>query len=132
MAKTKKDAVKAENAKTEKIVESAVKTEVKAEPKKKTAETKTETKVEVKNEVKTAETKTETTKKAPAKRTTSKKTVENVYIQHNGSEYLVTELIEKAKVLSEVKSPKKIDLYVKPDDNAAYYVVDDKSGKIDL
>lgn len=128
MAKTKKDTVK-----TEKIVESAVKTEVKAEPKKKATETKTETKVEVNNEVKTqTEAKTETTKKAPAKRTPAKKTVENVYIQHNGNEYPVNELIEKAKVLSEVKSPKKVDLYVKPDDNAVYYVVDDKNGKIDM
>lgn len=126
MAKTKKDTVK-----TEKIVESAVKTEVKAEPKKKTAETKAETKVEVNNEVKT-EAKTETTKKAPEKRTPAKKTVENVYIQHNGNEYPVNELIEKAKILSEVKSPKKVDLYVKPDDNAVYYVVDDKNGKIDM
>ena len=40
--------------------------------------------------------------------------------------------IEAAKKLSEVKSPKNVSLYVKPEDNAVYYVVDGETGKIDL
>jgi len=105
---------------------------------KKTAEPVKETKAEVKTEVKSESVKSEPVKesktepvKAAAKKTTVKKS-ENVYIQHNGSEVSVADLIEKAKKLSEVKSPKSVDLYVKPDDNAVYYVVDNKNGKIDL
>lgn len=90
---------------------------------------------EVKTEpVKTEPVKAETVKaeKTPVKKTVAKKTSENVYIQHNGKEVSVADLLEKAKKLSEVKSPKDVNLYVKPDDNAVYYVVDDKSGKIEL
>ncbi len=92
----------------------------------------------VKTEVKTESVKTEPvkaeaakTEKTSAKKTTVKKS-ENVYIQHNGKEVSVSELLETAKKLSEVKSPKDVNLYVKPDDNAVYYVVDGKSGKIEL
>lgn len=90
--------------------------ETKAEP---VVETKVETVVEEKAE------------KTPAKKATAKKS-ENVYIQHNGKEVTVAELLDKAKKLSEVKSPKSVDLYIKPEDNAVYYVVDSKAGKIDL
>jgi len=119
MATKGKKTESVKNAKAE-IVNEVVKTEVKSEP------VKTEP---VKAEpVKTESAKTE---KTSAKKTTVKKS-ENVYIQHNGKEVSVSELLDTAKKLSEVKSPKDVNLYVKPDDNAVYYVVDGKSGKIDL
>lgn len=95
--------------------------EVKTEPVK---ETKAEPVKETKDE-------TAKTTKTPAKKSTAK-TSENVYIQYYGNEVSVAELIEKAKKLSGVKSPKNVNLYVKLEDNAVYYVVDDEKGKIDL
>lgn len=69
--------------------------------------------------------------KTPAKKSTVK-TSENVYIQYYGNEVSVAELLETAKKLSGVKAPKNVNLYVKLEDNAVYYVVDDEKGKIDL
>lgn len=69
--------------------------------------------------------------KTPVKKTAVKAS-ENVYIQYYGNEVAVSELLEKAKKLSGVKAPKNVSLYVKLEDNAVYYVVDDEKGKIDL
>lgn len=120
-----------------KPVKPVTKAEVKAEPiKEVTAEPVKEVAVEPVKEVKAEpvkEVKAETAKttKTPAKKTTAK-TSENVYIQYYGNEVSVAELIENAKKLSGVKSPKNVNLYVKLEDNAVYYVVDDEKGKIDL
>ena len=75
----------------------------------------------------------EAVKKAPARR----KPKETVYLQYQGKEINKDALIEKVhtawtgehgKKLSEIKD---ITLYLKPEDNAAYYVVNgDISGKI--
>lgn len=123
----KKTSVKPATAKTtEKVVEPVqeVKTEtVKAEP---VQEVKTET---VKEEVKAEPAKAT---KTPSKKS-AVKTSENVYIQYYGKEFSVAELLENAKKDSGVKSPKNVNIYVKLEDNAVYYVVDDdKKGKIDL
>ena len=123
----KKTSVKSAVAKTaEKVAEPVkeVKTEaVVTEPVK---EVKTET---VKEEVKSESAKTT---KAPAKKS-AVKTSENVYIQYYGKEFSVAELLEDAEKDSGVKSPKNINIYVKLEDNAVYYVVDDdKKGKISL
>ena len=101
---------------------------VKAEPAKKTAAKK------------------ETAKKETAKKTTAKKTVkaekpavtQNVYVQFAGLEISTADLT--AKVTEEwvalghrASSIKSLDLYVKPEDMAAYYVINGKeSGKIAL
>lgn len=101
--------------KTETVVAEPVKETVKVEP--------------VKEEVKAEPAKAT---KAPAKKS-AVKTSENVYIQYYGKEFSVAELLENAKKDSGVKSPKNVNIYVKLEDNAVYYVVDDdKKGKIDL
>lgn len=84
-------------------------------------------------------------KKAAAKTTTTKtaKTVkeaagQNVYIQFAGKEVKTEELVEQVKALwtaqgHRVSSIKSLEVYVKPEDAAAYYVINGKeNGKIDL
>lgn len=76
-------------------------------------------------------------KKPAAKKTTAaKKPVapeSNVIVQFGGSEINTDELVEKAKIASGVKSIKKVDVYVKPEENKVYYVVNgDTSGDFDL
>ena len=56
-----------------------------------------------------------------------------VVVQFGGSEVNTDELVEKAKIASEVKSIKKVDVYVKPEVNKVYYVVNgDTFGDFDL
>ena len=84
-------------------------------------------------------------KKAAAKTTTTKtaKTVkeaasQNVYIQFAGKEVKTEELVEQVKAQwtaegHRVSSIKSLEVYVKPEDNAAYYVINGKeNGKIEL
>ncbi len=84
-------------------------------------------------------------KKAAAKTTTTKtaKTVkeaasQNVYIQFAGKEVKTEELVEQVKGLwtaqgHRVSSIKNLEVYVKPEDAAAYYVINGKeNGKIEL
>ncbi|MCC8192604.1 MAG: DUF6465 family protein [Ruminococcus sp.] len=72
-------------------------------------------------------------KKAPAKKAEPKK---NVVVEFYGKQIIAKDVVDnciaayKAENKEVVKS---IDVYVKPEDNAAYYVVNAKvSGKIDL
>lgn len=86
----------------------------------------------VKTTAKAAEPKTE---KAVAKKktTTPKKAKETVYIQQSGNEITSEELIANAKKLSGIKSPKTVDVYVRPEINKVYYVIDgDNFGEFDL
>ena len=117
----------AEPVKAEKPAETKAEP-VKAEPAKKTAAKK------------------ETAKNETAKKTTAKKTVkaekpavtQNVYVQFAGLEISTADLT--AKVTEEwvalghrASSIKSLALYVKPEDMAAYYVINGKeSGKIAL
>ena len=114
----------------------AVKAEVKAEAKKAPAK-----KAEPKKEVAKKETvKKETVKKAaPAKKaTTTKKAVEPaVVVQFGGQEVNMATVIENAKKAFEaegnkVSSIKEIQIYVKPEEYAAYYVINGVSGRINL
>lgn len=104
---------------------------------------KTSTAATAKKEVKAAataapveETKLVEEKKPAAKKTASKSTsaVETkVVIQANGSEVIAADLVEKAKASAGVKSIKKVDVYVKPEVNKVYYVVNgDTFGDFDL
>lgn len=130
-------------ATTKKAAETAVASDpVKtAEPVK--AEKPAETKAEP---VKAEPAKKTAAKKETAKKTTAKKTVkaekpavaQNVYVQFAGLEISTADLT--AKVTEEwvalghrASSIKSLDLYVKPEDMAAYYVINGKeSGKIAL
>ena len=106
-AEIKAEAVKAEAPKAEK------KAEVKAAPKKRGPKPKTE-------------------------KTEKKEAVQNVYVQFAGKEILTADLVaqvtEKWVALGHrASSIKELNLYVKPEDSAAYYVINGKeSGKIEL
>ncbi|MGN0622787.1 MAG: DUF6465 family protein, partial [Oscillospiraceae bacterium] len=99
----------------------------------KKAETKAaEKKTEAKSEKKAAE------KKAPAKKAAAKPEAkkETVVLQFAGKEINVDAIVESAKADFKANNKgcvRKLDVYVKPEDNAAYYVVNGKTeGKVDL
>ena len=79
-------------------------------------------------------------KKEAAKKTTTKKAaakkVEKVLVQFYGKEFDVEALKEAAKADYTAKTGKKtvtsVELYIKPEDNRAYYVIDKATGFITL
>ena len=113
-------------------VKTEVKTEVKAakEPAKKAPAKKATTKTE---------TAKETTKKAPAKKTTAKaEKVVETYVEFAGNQALLAnvEASVKAAYVAEghrESSIKTMRIYVKPEENAAYYVINDNNvGRVNL
>lgn len=114
VAEEKKSAVKKTTAKKSTAKKTATKTTAKTTAKKTTAKKKADAPVVEE-------------KKPVEKKTTAKKTASvNVFFQYQGTES--AELVEKAKELSGVKSPKSVNLYIKPEENMVYYVVDDIAG----
>ncbi len=100
-------------------------------------------KTEVKEEkapAKKAEVPKKAASKAAAKTTkTAKETVsQNVYVQFDGKEVKTEELVEQVKAIwtgegHRASSIKSLEVYVKPEDAAAYYVINGKdTGKIEL
>ena len=129
-------------AKTE--VKAPVKAEVKTET---TAPKAEEVKAEVKEEAKKAPAKKtevkEEAKKAPAKKATPAKAAKAeiktaLYVQFAGNEATETDIIDKVKAAyvaegHKESAIKEINLYVKPEEYAVYYVINDKSsGKVNL
>lgn len=119
-------------AKTE--VKAPVKAEVKTEIKTETTVPKAE---EVKAEVK------EEAKKAPAKKATPVKAAKAeiktaLYVQFAGNEVTEADIIDKVKAAyvaegHKESAIKEINLYVKPEEYAVYYVINDKAiGKVNL
>lgn len=135
---TVKNATKAP-AKTE--VKAPVKAEVKTEIKTETTAPKTE---EVKAEAKKAPAKKaevkEEAKKAPAKKATPAKAEIKtaLYVQFAGNEVTEADIIDKVKAAyvaegHKESAIKEINLYVKPEEYAVYYVINDKAiGKVNL
>ena len=129
----------AETVKTETAapaVKAEVKETVKEAPK---AEVKTEAvKAEAPKAEKKAEVKAEPKKRGPKPKAEKKEAVQNVYVQFAGKEILTADLAaqvtEKWVALGHrASSIKELNLYVKPEDSAAYYVINGKeSGKIEL
>lgn len=92
------------------------------------------------------ETKTAKTTKTAAKKTTAKASAKpvkaaadkkvNTFLQFGGHEYDVDEVIEKVKAAAAADTGKKtfksLDIYVKPEENVAYYVVNGKPGSVQL
>lgn len=133
-------------AKTE--VKAPVKAEVKTEIKTETTvpkaeEVKAEVKAEVKEEAKKAPAKKEPAKKAPAKKATPAKAAKTeiktaLYVQFAGNEATEADIIDKVKAAyvaegHKESAIKEINLYVKPEEYAVYYVINDKAiGKVDL
>ena len=146
-AKTAEKAVKAEPAKAEAKAE-------KAEPAK-AIETKKDTtkKLETKAGVlvdtpaaKTEEKKTTAAKKTAAKKPAAKKPAAKkaelkteMFLQFAGKEYTEKEILQKVKDIwtkvlkNKVGDMKDVKIYLKPEESAAYYVVNgDTTGKVDL
>lgn len=124
-------------AKTE--VKAPVKAEVKTEIKTETTVPKAEeVKAEVKEEAKKAP-----AKKAPAKKATPVKAAKAeiktaLYVQFAGNEVTEADIIDKVKAAyvaegHKESAIKEINLYVKPEEYAVYYVINDKAiGKVNL
>lgn len=96
---------------------------VKEAPKKKSS---------TKSAAKKAEAKKPAAKKTAEKKTASKKAAEkktapktNLFIQYQGVELSYADLIERVKADSGIDSPESVNLYVKPEDNMVYYVVNE-------
>lgn len=133
-------------AKTE--VKAPVKAEVKTEIKTETTvpkaeEVKAEVKAEVKEEANKAPAKKEPAKKAPAKKATPVKAAKAeiktaLYVQFAGNEVTEADIIDKVKAAyvaegHKESAIKEINLYVKPEEYAVYYVINDKAiGKVNL
>ena len=117
----KKPAVETKAVKAEATKEAAKTTEKAAEAK--TTET-----------AKKAPAKKTTARKTPAKRTTTKKAAvvtEEVYLQYAGKEFSSADLTAKVKEIWKEMGKKAADLkdikvYVKPEENAAYYVINNE------
>lgn len=78
----------------------------------------------------------EAAKKAPAKKTAVK---EAVYLQYLGKEVNKDDLMKQVKEIwtkdlkNKVSDMKSVTLYLKPEENAAYYVINEETtGKIEL
>ena len=75
-------------------------------------------------------------KKAVAKKTTAKKKTNNVYVEFAGNKFNVEKIEKAVKADYTKKSGKKtmttVNIYVKPEDGKAYYVIDRKKGDVAL
>ena len=88
--------------------------------------------------------KRKTVKKAAAKKTAAKTTKKadlktEFFLQFSGKEYTEKEILKKVKdvwtkdLKNKVGDMKDVKIYLKPEESAAYYVVNgDTTGKIDL
>ena len=80
---------------------------------------------------KPAEKKATAAKKPAAKKPVAEE--RKVVIQYNGAEVAGTDLVDKAKADAGVKSAKSVVVYVRPEINKVYYVIDDNTfGNFDL
>ena len=131
---TKKDTTKKLERKAAVLVDTP---EVQAEEVKETVK-KAAKKVAAKAED-TAEKAVKTVKKAAAKKTAAKTTKTEFFLQFSGKEYTEKEILKKVKdvwtkdLKNKVGDMKDVKIYLKPEESAAYYVVNgDTTGKIDL
>ena len=81
-----------------------------------------------------AETKTRKSAKAPARRGRPPLAPE-LYVEFGGKQYNITDLIDRAK--ADYRTTHKVGVqsckvYVKPEEGAAYYVINKVSGKLEL
>ena len=75
-------------------------------------------------------------KKPAAKKTAApraaKKPAATVYVQYLGAELTTDDIVAKAVADAGAASAKKVDVYVKPEENKVYYVIDGKEGSFFL
>lgn len=140
-AEVKAEAKKTEAAIEKEIKEAAEKVEEKVAEVKKTVKstaTKASTAVKKTAAKKTATAKSAVEKKTTATRTSNKGKIANIYVQYNNcetkQEELIKRIIEKWVEESGKKesSIKTFDVYIKPEDNAAYYVINGQGSSITL
>ena len=123
----------ASEAKPESKTVSAVKAEPKAAVK---AEPKAAAKAESKKVSKTAAKKAP--KKTTVKKDTAKKAETKIYVQYMGQEFDQQEIVERiiTKYMQESgrarSSIKSLDVYIKPEDQTAYYVLNGQDSSISL
>ena len=76
--------------------------------------------------------------KRTAKKEYARQALKETYVQVNGNEYKQSEILEKVEASfieagHKLTALKNLQLYIKPEDNAAYYVVNGEiTGKVDL
>ena len=76
--------------------------------------------------------------KRTAKKEYARQALKETYVQANGNEYKQSEILEKVEASfieagHKLTALKNLQLYIKPEDNAAYYVVNGEiTGKVDL
>ncbi len=133
-ATAKAEPAKTETAKTETVKkESAKKETVKKEPAKKTVKKTTAKKAESAKKAEPAKKAAKTNEK---KTTTRKSNVKSeMFIQYDGNQVDSAALLERvqADCASEGVKVKELKLYIKPEDNACYYVANGNvAGKVDL
>jgi len=108
----------------------AVKTPVVVEEAKTAEKTKA-----VKKETKTAAKAKTAPKAEKTTKTTAKKAAPavKVFVEYQGKQMDLDAILETVKAAAGVKTVKSLEVYVKPEDGAAYYVVNGKdSGKADI
>ena len=72
-------------------------------------------------------------KKTAEKRTRKTAVKESVYLQYLGKEFNSADIVEAAKKASGEKKITSITVYLKPEENKAYYVVNgDVTGSVEL
>lgn len=103
----------------------------------KAKETAKKTAEETKTAAKQTAEKAKTTAKKVASSARRKEVKKTAVVEFYGNQFEVEDIIAKAekayKSENKSKSISSIKVYIKPEDNAAYYVVDNKSaGKVDL
>lgn len=85
----------------------------------------------VKEEVKKTGGKKTAAKKTAAKRTVKKEVTQTVYVQYAGKNVAVEDMLPKIKKVwqkagNKIRDIKDVKLYVKPEDNKVYFVVNDE------
>ena len=136
-------AAQAADTKTEavKTASAASVAEVKKEEPKKTAKKAAAKKTTAKKTAAANKTTTKTTTKAATKKAPAKKTAvkETLSLQFAGKSYTTEDLVKIAKdvwkydLKQKVGDFKSVELYVKPEENAVYYVINgDVTGKFDI
>jgi len=93
--------------------------------------------MEKKTETKTTKTRKASEKAPAAPKTTKRKKTEEVFFQYQGKEVSTKDILAKVKDAFVSEGNKKSDIesleiYIKPEDNAAYYVINGISCKMEL
>ena len=134
------ETVKETAKKTAEVVKQAAKetTTVAKKAAKETADSVKKTAKETSTATKNAVMETTATVKKTAKKEYTKLALKETYIQVAGNEYKETEILKKVEESflaagHKITSMKSLQLYVKPEDGAAYYVVNGEiTGRVDL